>query len=129
MIFITRDKTDKPLFTAYVNGITEKTLPNGGKIKHYILGTQETKKDGTKVYSSWFCGLMGNARKQEEITPLEKGNLIKVYGFKQTNISRKNDDGSFGKAFLDIQINEYSLYEANNTVSGNSTTNDEDNPF
>ena len=114
MIFVTRDKSERPLFYAYVNDVREKSYPNGGKSTVYTLGTSEKKKDDTKVYSSWFVTLMGNARKACEERPLEKGDNIAVYGFKQTNVSKKNDDGTYGKAYLNLMISDYELQERQN---------------
>lgn len=126
MIFITSNN-EKPLFTAFVNGINEKILPNGGVIKNYILGTSETKFKGqeneNKEYSSWFVTLIGEARKKNEARPLQKGDRILVKGFKQTNVSRKLDDGSYSKAFLNISISDYDLSEKNQSAT-NISSND-----
>ena len=124
MIFVTRDRSERPLFYAYVNGITEKALPSGGKITTYILGTSEKKPDETRVSSSWFATVMGNARKECEDHPLEKGDNIAVYGFKQTNVSKKNDDGTFGKAFFNLTISDYVLQEKRDNSSNNEAPED-----
>lgn len=124
MIFITKQREEKPLFTAYVNSIIERPSNNGGTMKTYALGTSEKKQDESREYSSWFCGLIGNARKQCEQIPLNKGDRIAVYGFKQTNVSKKNPDGTYTKAFLNIAISDYVLIENQNNEEGN-----QDNPF
>lgn len=128
MIFITRDHSERPLFTGFVNGVTERTMQNGGTIKTYTLGTSEKKQDDTRVYSSWFCTLMGNARKAAEYRPLVKGDRINVYGFKQTNVSQKNPDGTWGKAFLNVIISDYTLFE-NQEQGYQEKQLDEENPF
>lgn len=121
MIFVTKDRSERPLAYAYVNGVTVRALPNGGEITTYTLGTSEKKKDGTKVFSSWFANVMGEARRQCEARPLEKGDNIAIYGYKMTNVSKKNDDGTFGKAFFNMTISDYILQEKN----GSSSSNDE----
>lgn len=134
MIFITSND-EKPLFTAFVNGVNEKVLPNGGTIKNYILGTSEVKFKGqeneSREYSSWFVTLIGNAKKKNEARPLQKGDRILVKGFKQTNVSKKLDDGTYGKAFLNISISDYDLGEENKSVTNNFETEDSDDglPF
>ena len=134
MIFITSND-EKPLFTAFVNGVNEKVLPNGGTIKNYILGTSEVKFKGqeneSREYSSWFVTLIGNAKKKNEARPLQKGDRILVKGFKQTNVSKKLDDGTYGKAFLNISISDYDLGEENKSVTNNFEIEDSDDglPF
>ena len=126
MIFITDKEHKNPLFRGYVNKVLENTMPNGGTIKKYVIGTSEKDKDGNKVYSSWFCTLIGDARKNEEL--LKEKTPIDVYGFKQTNVSKKNDDGSWGKAFFNIAISDFEVHQfeprANDAENGN-----EDSPF
>lgn len=116
MIFITSNET--PLFRAYVNGVTEKELPSGGKITTIILGTSGKNTDGTKKYSSWFVNLIGSARKENEVNPLQKGDIINVYSFKQENVSKKNEDGSFGKPFFNMSINMYEKYIQDSNPEG-----------
>lgn len=119
MIFVT-SSDGKPLFTAFVNGINEKNLPNGGVITNYILGTSEVKFKGKenekKEYSSWFTTLIGEAKKKNEVKPLQKGDRILVKGFKQTNVSTKSDDGTYGKAYFNMAISNYDLPEENKAV-------------
>ena len=132
MIFIT-SQTDQPLFRGRVNGISEKELSNGGKITTIILGTTEKKQDGTPIYSSWFCNLMGQARKDFESDPLEKGDYINVFSFKQTNVSKKKDDGGFEKAFFNLTLNNYEKFSYDNNGGGNpngyAKIDDEDSPY
>ena len=127
MIFITSND-EKPLFTAFVNGVNEKVLPNGGTIKNYILGTSEVKFKGqeneSREYSSWFVTLIGNAKKKNEARPLQKGDRILVKGLKQTNVSKKLDDGTYSKAFLNISISDYDLAGENKSITNNFETED-----
>ena len=57
MIFITNER---PLFSAFVNGIVEVKTKNGGIIKKVILGTSEKKQDdtrnSTKSFTIWYGG-------------------------------------------------------------------------
>jgi hypothetical protein len=118
MIFITDKEHKAPLFRGYVNKVFEKEY-NGGKIRTYKIGTSEKKQDGTKVYSSWFCGVMGEAKKKED--QLKEGVPIDVYGFKMTNISKKNEDGTWGKAFFNVMISDFEVhqFEPRNNEEGN----------
>lgn len=118
MIFITDKEHKSPLFRGYVNKVFEKEY-NGGKIHTYKIGTSEKKQDGTKVYSSWFCGVMGEAKKKED--QLKEGAPIDVYGFKMTNISKKNEDGTWGKAFFNVTISDFEVhqFEPRNSEEGN----------
>lgn len=109
MIFITDKEHKNPLFRGYVNKVLEKTMPNGGTIKTYIVGTTEKDREGNKVYSKWFCNLIGEARKNEEL--LQENTPIDVYGFKQTNISKKNEDGSWGRAFFNMSISDFEVHQ------------------
>lgn len=123
MIFITDKEHKAPLFRGYVNKVFEKEY-NGGKIKTYKVGTTEKNQKGEKVYSTWFCGVMGDAKKKED--QLKEGTPIDVYGFKMTNVSKKNEDGTWGKAFFNVTISDFEVhsFEPRNTEEGN-----EDSPF
>ena len=123
MIFITTNDRSKPLFRGYVNKIFQKEY-NGGTIKTYKIGTSERKQDGTKAYSSWMCGVMGNARKNEAV--LTEGSCIDVYGFKETNISRKNEDGTWAKPYLTMTISDFEIHQFENR---DNEAGDEDSPF
>lgn len=109
MIFITEKDHSKPLFRGYVNKIFERQVKNGGVIKTYSIGTSEKKQDGTKVYSSWYCTLIGDARKNEEL--LKEGTPIDVYGFKMTNVSTKQEDGTWSKPYLNINISDFEVHQ------------------
>lgn len=128
MIFIT---SEKPLFRAYVNGIVETTGKNGGIIKKLILGTSEKKQDDTREYSSWFAILNGNARKKFDENPLTKGDLIEIYSFKETNVSKKMENGEYSNPFFNMAIMDYNVKDGNNTtVKPQEENKDEDeNPF
>lgn len=129
MIFITA-QNDMPLFRARVNGVTEKQLPNGGKITTVILSTTEKDKDGTPKYSSWFANMMGQARKSFEADPLQKGDYINVFSFKQTNVGKKNDDGTFDRPFFNLTLNNYEKHSFDDNNSGSSYASlEEDSPF
>ena len=122
MIFITDKEHKAPLFRGYVNGVTERQGNNGGAIKTYRIGTQEKKQDGTKVFSTWFCGVIGEAKKNEEL--LKENTPIDVYGFKMTNVSKKNESGGYDKAFLNIMISDFKVheFEPRNNEEGNEET-------
>jgi hypothetical protein len=107
MIFITDKEHKQPLFRGYVNKIFEKEY-NGGTIRSYKVGTTEKNQKGEKVYSSWFCGVMGDAKKNED--QLKEGTPIDVYGFKMTNVSKKNEDGTWGKAFFNVTISDFEVH-------------------
>ena len=98
-----------PLFRGYVNGITERDGSNGGKIKTYRIGTQETLQDGTKANSTWFCRLIGDARKNED--QLKENVPIDVYAFKETNVSKKNEDGTYNKPYLNFLISDFEVHQ------------------
>jgi hypothetical protein len=104
MIFI----TGKNLIRGYINKVTEREMPNGGTVKSYKLGTREVKQDGTKVFSSWWFSTMGEARKKEG--QLEEGKLVDITSFKMTNVSKKNDDGTWSRPFLDMRVSNFELY-------------------
>lgn len=129
MIFITNN--EKPLFYGYINGISEKILPNGSKITNYIIGTSELKNKEKKEYeySSWFFTLMGNARKKCEEVPLKKGDKIAVTSFKATNVSKKLEDGSYSKPYLKMVISDYynpdGISKVEEQTFLNSTSDDE----
>lgn len=114
MIFVSKDRTDAPLFTGYVNKIWERELPNnGGTIHTYSVGTRERLPDHTKRYSTWSCELIGAARRKAESAPLQEGDRIAVYSMKMTNISKKTEEGKWGKPFLHVYINDYDVDEPN----------------
>lgn len=131
MIFITSND-GRPLFTAFVNGISEKEQNNGGTITNYILGTSEVKNKGkeneSKEYSSWFATLMGEAKRKNDSVPLKKGDRILIKSFKITNVSKKMDDGTYGKAYFNMKISDYDLAGENKSITNNfavEDTNDE----
>ena len=128
MIFITA-QNEMPLFRARVNGVTEKQLPNGGKITTVILSTTEKDKDGTPKYSSWFANMMGQARKNFEADPLAKGDYINVFSFKQTNVGKKNDDGTFDRPFFNFTLNNYEKHSFDDSGSATSYAQLEDSPY
>jgi hypothetical protein len=113
-----------PLFRGYVNGITEREGSNGGKIKTYRIGSQETLRDGTKENSTWFCKLIGDAKKKED--QLQEGTPIDVYSFKETNVSRKNESGGYDKAFLNFLIVDF---EVRHFEPRNDSAPEEDKPY
>ena len=121
MIFITDKEHKAPLFRGYVNKIFEKEY-NGGTIRSYKVGTTEKNQKGEKVYSTWFCGVMGDAKKKED--QLKEGTLIDVYGFKMTNVSKKGEDGTWGKAFFNVTISDFEVhqFEQRNNEEGNEET-------
>lgn len=132
MIFVTKEHDSKPLFRGYVNGISEHETKNGGKIKTYTIGTREKKQNDTYEYSSWFAVMIGDARKKCD--SLKKGDMIDVYGFKQTNVSKKNDDGSWGRAFFNMAISDYVIHSndkkgSSSSSGGDSEYPDDSNPF
>lgn len=131
MIWITKKEHDgKPLFSGFVNNISERETKNGGKIKTFTIGTSEKKQDDSRVYSSWFCTMIGNARKS--CGELEKGDRIDVYSFKQSNVSKKNEDGTWGRAFFDMAISDYVKHgneNSNGYAGDDSETPDDENPF
>lgn len=131
MIWITKKEHDgKPLFSGFVNGISERDTKNGGKVKTFTIGTSEKKQDDSREYSSWFCTMIGNAKKN--CGSLEKGDRIDVYSFKQTNVSKKNDDGTWGRAFFNIAIADYVKHGESSGSSyggGDSESPDDENPF
>ena len=124
MIFITRKY---PYFDAKVNGITEKEMQNGGKIKTYRLSTRSKLQDGTYRYSTWFAQLFGDAK--QDADKLQDGSLIRVYGFKEENPSKKFDDGTFSKAnqFFNISICDFEVKEPYD--SQKSEPEEKDPPF
>lgn len=111
MIFVTRNRDEKPLFSGFVNAVTETDMPNGGKLKKFMIGTSERRKDDTREYSSWPVVMIGNAR--TVCDELEKDTMIDVYSVKLTNTAKKNDDGTWGKNYLNVYINDYVIHEAN----------------
>ncbi len=119
MIFVTHKRNEHPVFTGFINSVWERDLPGGGKIPMYNIGTGEKRQDGTRIHSSWVCDMIGPARREAEINPPQKGDRISVYGVKLTNISRKNDDGTWEKPFLRVSISDY-------TVNGGSSPSEED---
>lgn len=133
MIFITKEHDGKPLFRGFVNGINEHDTKNGGKITTYIIGTREKKRDENFEYSSWFAIMIGEARKK--CSELSKDDMIDVYGFKQTNVSKKNDDGTFGRPFFNMSISDYEIHNGGggnkqkNNSSGSEEYPDDENPF
>lgn len=128
MIFITA-QNEMPLFRARVNGVTEKQLPKGGKITTVILSTTEKDKDGTPKYSSWFANMMGQARKNFEADPLAKGDYINVFSFKQTNVGKKNDDGTFDRPFFNFTLNNYEKHSFDDNGSATNYAQLEDSPY
>lgn len=125
MIFITKDYNEDPLFTAYVNGNWERETKNGYKISMHNLGTREKRKDGTSQYSSWACDFMGEARRQEEADPLQKGDKIAVYGMKITNTSFKNEQGEWSKPFFSMSVSRYKVLSRSGQASSH-TSSEED---
>ena len=129
MIFIANKKlvewlkaNKTPLFRGYVNGITERDGNGGGKIKTYRIGTQETLQDGTKANSTWFCKMIGDAKKKED--QLKENTPIDVYAFKETNVSKKKEDGTYDKAYLNFMISDFEVheFEPRNNEEGNEET-------
>jgi hypothetical protein len=108
MIFITREY---PYFDALVKGVTEREMQNGGTIKTYRLSTRSKNQDGTFKYSTWFAQLFGKARDSAEL--LKEETVIRVYGFKEENTSRKFEDGTFSKAnqFFNLSICDFEVKE------------------
>jgi len=123
MIFVTENN---PTTRGYINKVTERDMPNGGKIKNYLFGTRETKQDGTKVYSNWWFTTMGNARKNE--AQLEEGAFVEIKGFKMTNVSKKNDDGTWSRPYFNMSVCDFEVVGASNE-SSSEEGNDEDSPF
>ena len=122
MIFVTHKRDEMPVFTGYVNSVWDRELPNGSKIHMYNIGTREKRQNGDRVHSSCACDFIGNARREAEINPPQKGDMISVYGVKLTNTSRKNEDGTWEKPFLRISISDYTI----GSSYGQSSRNDEE---
>jgi len=110
MIFITEKY---PTFRGYINGVNEREMPNGGKAKSFKIGTRETKQDGTKVYSNWWFSTIGEAHKKED--QLTEGAFVTVTAFKMTNVSKKNDDGTWEKPYFRMQVSDFTVSGGNNS--------------
>lgn len=124
MIFITNER---PLFSAFVNGIVEVKTKNGGIIKKVILGTSEKKQDDTREYSSWFATLNGKAKQKNEENPLKKGDLIEIYSFKETNVSKKLENGEWGNPYFNMAIMDYKMKDSYNKPTPSEES--DENPF
>lgn len=124
MIFMTRKRNEMPVFTGFINGTWERELPNGTKITMYSVGTRERRQNGDKVHSSWRCDFIGAARKEAEISPPQKGDMINVYGVKFTNVSRKKEDGTWDQPFLRISISDYTIGSSENHSSHDDSEED-----
>lgn len=129
MVFVTKEHDGKPLFRGFVNGISERTTSNGGKVTTYTIGTREKRRDDTYEYSSWFVNMIGDAKKK--CGELQKGDMIDVYGFKMNNISQKNEDGTWGKSFFHMYVNDYVIHgeKKQSASSSDSEYPDDSNPF
>ena len=68
---------------------------------------------------------MGNAKRKEE--ELKEGVAIDVYSFKMSNVSKKNDDGTYSKAFLSIMISDFDIHQY--VDYNNIPVADENTPF
>ena len=77
--------------------------------------------------------MIGEARKK--CSELNEGDMIDVYGFKQTNVSKKNDDGTFDRPFFNMSISDYEIHNGGggnkqkNNSSGSEEYPDDENPF
>lgn len=117
MIFFQKEREDRPVFTGFVNAITQRERND----KHwdvYTLGTREKRKDDTFIYSSWFCELGAKAREKCAMEPIEKGDKLKVYSMKLSNVSSKKPDGQYGKPYLRVVILDYDLEKASSSGGG-----------
>ncbi len=118
MIFMQREREDKPVFTAYVNNVDEKIV-NGETHTTYKLGTRDKKPDGKFIYSSWFCKLGRRAQEKCALDPLQKGDRVAVYSVKLTNTSAKKDDGTYGKSYLNVIVMDYDKVQSGSPAAPN----------
>lgn len=108
MIFISRNQLNQPI-RGYVNKIFEHEGNNGGKIKTYSVGTTEKKQDGTKVYSTWYCNVIGSARQKED--QLQENTPIDIWGAKFTNVAKKDEaTGKWSKPYLNVAISDFDVH-------------------
>ena len=118
MIFISRNQLNQPI-RGYVNKIFEHEGNNGGKIKHYAISTSEKSKEGTKVYSTWYCMLIGEAKKKED--SIRENMPIDIWGIKLTNIAKKDESaGTWSKPYFNAYISDFEEHLYENKVSEDS---------
>ena len=91
------------------------------------IGTSEKDPQGNYVNSNWFATFLGTAHKN--VSTLNEKDRIKISG-KVTNVSRKQDDGSF-KTYLNVVVNSF---EKSDSKTGNMDTpplvdSDDEVPF
>ena len=108
MIFISRNQLNQPI-RGYVNKIFEHEGNNGGKVKQYSISTSEKKQDGTKVYSTWYCNVIGSARQKED--QLQENTPIDIWGAKFTNVAKKDETtGKWSKPYLNVAISDFDVH-------------------
>jgi hypothetical protein len=97
------------------------------------IGTSEKDQQGKYVNSNWFSTFVGKAR--EKVEALEPRDRITITTGKITNISKKQEDGTY-KTYLNVVVFDFEMQSApsgdamdNPPKIEDSAEEDDDLPF